>query len=199
MLIENLFSTQLQISLMEFEQAISDGTQSLQHCLAVYNNTFAIIDHLVRYQKIASVLPRFSQKSAEFRALDVAMGNLKELRNQHQHINNDIVNDFTGPLLGSINWARGRMQYITLFHDIGRKRSSPSIVFDMEVGEWLHDYCYIFNQETHDLSGAITGVKSHHSFIAEKVHLEVGGKPYNPSEHFVAMRFEISNPGDNET
>src|SRR5438093_13660472 len=71
----------------EFENAISENQQALVHVLDVYNFVFALIDHLVRYHKIATVLPRLNHKLPPFRALQSSVGDFKEIRNQFQHIN----------------------------------------------------------------------------------------------------------------
>lgn len=91
LLMEHLIETRGRV-LREFEHAIEEKRQTLDHVLDVYNYVFALIDHLVRYEKIAFVLPRLNQKTAEYRALGDAMGQIKDIRNQLQHINNDIEN-----------------------------------------------------------------------------------------------------------
>lgn len=57
------------ITLKEFEQALAEKRQSISQVLSVYNYIFALIDNLVRYQKIASVIPRLSQKKKNFKIL----------------------------------------------------------------------------------------------------------------------------------
>jgi hypothetical protein len=130
-------------ALEALEQAIGTKTAQLNHVLAVFGYVFALIDDLVRYQKIVFSLPVFSQKSPECRALNAAMGELKEVRNQLQHINNDIENEQSGPLLGAVCWIKGRSQFIASFNDISRRRSTPGIVLDTQTGKYLHEFCYV--------------------------------------------------------
>ncbi len=73
LLTDHLIDTQRPL-LQGFEHAIDEGQQTLNHVLDVYNYVFGLIDHLVRYQKIAMSLPRLNQTSAEHRALNLAMG-----------------------------------------------------------------------------------------------------------------------------
>ncbi|HXC41862.1 MAG TPA: hypothetical protein VN667_23240, partial [Burkholderiales bacterium] len=128
-----------------FEASLSGGTQNLGNVLGVYNYVFALVDHLVRYEKIASGIPKLNQKSAEFRSLDTAMGDLKEIRNQLQHINNDVENTYSGPLLGAVCWVSEKKQYIACLNDVGRERSSPGIILDTHRGAYLQDFCYVYD------------------------------------------------------
>lgn len=174
-------------TLAAFQRAIEERQQELSHVLAVYNYVFALIDHLVRYEKIAFSIPRLNQKSAEYRAFREAMGNLKEIRNQLQHINNDIENENSGPLLGTVCWVSNNNQYIASFHDIGRKRSSPGIVMDTQTGSYLHEFCYVYNDIYYDLGGAIAGMRTFNDFISAKIRIEIDGKPYETKDHFLAL------------
>jgi hypothetical protein len=190
LLTDHLVETRSRV-LTEFEKAIAEERQTLDHVLDVYNFVFALIDHLVRYQKIASVLPRLSQKSPPFRALGAAMGDLKEIRNQLQHINNDIENDYSGPLLGAVCWISEQKQFIASFHDIGRSRSSPGIILDTRTGKYAQEFCYVYNGVYHDLARAIEGMHTFNTFINSLVSVEIDGKPYDPKEHFMALCIEF--------
>ncbi len=61
LLTEHLVETQGS-ALAEFEQALVEKRERLSYVLDVYNDVFSLIDHLVRYQKIAFGLPRLNQK-----------------------------------------------------------------------------------------------------------------------------------------
>ena len=102
MLIDRHVATQSLI-LGDFEKSVSGATQSVAEVLDVYNYVFSLIDHLVRYQKITSNIPKFNQKTAEYKTLEIALSGLKDIRNQFQHINNHIENKFSGSLLVSIS------------------------------------------------------------------------------------------------
>lgn len=185
--------------LREFEHAIEEKRQALDHVLDVYNYVFALIDHLVRYEKIAFVLPRLNQKTAEYRALGDAMGDIKDIRDQLQHINNDIENDYTGPLLGAVCWVSGQRQLIASFHDIGRPRSSPGIIFDTRTGTYAQEFCYVYNDKYHDLGRAIEGVRTFNDFVNSQVRVEVDGKQYDPKDHFAALCIELRIPPEDLT
>jgi hypothetical protein len=159
--------------LREFENAISEQRETLDHVLDVYNFVFALIDHLVRYHKIATVLPRFNQREAQFRNLRAALDDFKDIRNTFQHINNDIENDNSGPLLGAVCWISEQMQFIASFHDIGRQRSSPGIVLDTTTGKFVHEFCYVYNDKYYDLARAINAVRSFNDFINSRVKVEI--------------------------
>lgn len=190
LLTDQLIKTRSHV-LREFEHAIEEKRQALDHVLDVYNYVFALIDHLVRYEKIAFVLPRLNQKAAEYRALGDAMGDIKDIRDQLQHINNDIENDYTGPLLGAICWLSGQRQFIASFHDIGRPRSSPGIILDTRTGTYAQEFCYVYNDKYHDLGRAIEGLRTFNKFVNSGVRVEVDGKQYDPKDHFLAIYIEI--------
>lgn len=177
--------------LQEFEHALTQKQENLNHVLDVYNYVLGLIDYIVRYQKIAMVLPRLSQTTPDYRALNNAMGDLKEIRNQIQHINNDIDNDNAGPLLGAVCWASGQRQYMASFHDIGRKRSSPGLTFDSQTGMHIQEFTYVYNEVHHDLGKAIEGMGTFDKFLNSVVPMEVDGKPYNPNDHFAALAFDF--------
>lgn len=180
--------------LLDFEQAIDEQRPSLSYVLDVYNYVFALVDHLIRYEKIAFSLPRLNQKSAEYRALSLAMGTLRDIRNQFQHINNDIENNYTGPLLGAVCWISGQRQLIASFPDIGRSRTFPGIVFDFQTGQYFQSFCYIYNETYYDLGRAIEGMQIFDHFVSSKVRIEVDGKLYETKDHFIALRTEFRHP-----
>lgn len=174
-----------------FEQAIEEQQQGLPHVLAIYNCVFALVDHLVRYEKIAFSIPRLNQKGAEYRAFGAAMGNLKDIRNQLQHINNEIENDDSGPLLGAVCWISKGDQFLVSFNDVGRERTSPGIVLDTHTGQYLHEFCYVYNDVYHDLGAAIAGMRAFNKYVSSQVHVEIDGKPYDPKDHFVALKIKF--------
>lgn len=178
-------------ALNSFEQAVNEGLQGLNHVLSVYNYVFSLIDHLARYQKIAHSIPRLSKKDPAYRALDCAMGNLKDIRNQLQHINNDIENEFSGPLLGAVCWASGQKYFLASLHDIGRERSSPGLIFDTRTSTFTQKFCCVYNGEYHDLEQAIKGARDFSEFVNSKVDIRVDGKQYDPKQHFVALAVEF--------
>jgi len=183
----------------EFERAIEETQQTFDHVLDIYNYVFALIDHLVRYEKIAFVLPRLNQKTAEYRALSDAMGDIKDIRDQLQHINNDIENDYRGPLLGAVCWVSAQRQFIASFHDIGRPRSSPGIILDTRTGTYAQQFCYVYNDKYHDLGRAIDGVRTFNKFVNSQVRVEVDGKQYDPKDHFAAICIELRIPAEDLT
>ncbi len=182
--------------LHEFEKA---EKTTLDHVLDVYNYVFALIDHLVRYQKIASTLPRFSKKSAEYRSFNTSMGELKDIRNQFQHINNDVENNYTGPLLGAVCWISSNTEFLASLNDVGRSRSFPSMSFDTQTGTYSHEFCYTYNDKYHDLGGAIKGARTFNQFVKSKVRIEIDGKPYNSKNHFMALRMSMVEAPETET
>jgi hypothetical protein len=185
-------------ALREFEIAVTAGQQQVNHVIEVYNFAFALIDHLVRYQKIAHSIPKLNQKNNNFRSLNAAMGELKEVRNQHQHLSNHIINNFTGPLLGSVSWASEQNNFIAAFQDIGRQRSFPGIAFDTHLGKFTHEFCYVYGEKYYDLKKAITGLHEFNEYIDSNVFVEADGKPFKPEDLFVALRmqFQVNQKGE---
>jgi hypothetical protein len=189
-LTEHLIANQSHI-LKDFEQAIQQKEQGIAHVLDVYNYVFALIDHLERYRKIALSIPKLNHKSPEYRALISAVGDVEAARHEIQHVNNQIENDYTGHVLGSIFWISGNKQYMAAFHDVGRERSAPGPIFDTQTGKFVHDFCYVYNEKYYDLQKAISGVKVFNQHINSRIKIQINGKDYNIKDHFSAMCAEF--------
>lgn len=199
-LIEHLINTQHHV-LQDFEHAIAKKEQALHHVLDVYNYAFGLIDHLERYRKIALSIPRLNHKEPECRSFIESMGAIRDVRDQLQHINNDIENDYTGPLLGSVCWTSEQKQFIAAFHDIGRQRSSPGLILDTRTGKYVHEFCFVYNEKYHDLQKAIEGVRAFNKYIKSKIQVQIDGKDYETKDHFSAICAEfkltpVMNNGD---
>jgi hypothetical protein len=180
------------VSLAKFEAAMLANSATVEHVLEVLVYVFALIDNLVRFQKIAASIPQLNHKKGkEPQALSSGMGDLKEVRNQHQHINNHILNDFTGPLLGTVSWISGSRNYIATFPDIGRERSIPSMVYDREESKFVNEFCYVFGEKYYDLQKAIQSMRNFGDHINRIVRIEANGVEMNPDEFFLALSMEF--------
>ncbi len=179
-----------ELVLRNFENAIAENKQSLEHVLEVYNYVLSLIDHIERFRKVAFNLPKLNHRDKEYRALQSAIGAFEDIRHKIQHINNEIENDYTGPLLGAVWWVNGNRQYNACFHDIGRERSSPGIVFGPD-GKALQRFCYVYNETYYDLDKAVEAAQVFDCFLAEKVQIQIDGRPYKVEEHFAAFCMEL--------
>jgi hypothetical protein len=171
----------------EFQDAVTQQKQSVEHVLDVLNFAFSLIDNLVKYQKIARSIPRLNQKSPEYRVLISSLGELTEIRNQHQHINRSILNNFTGPLLGTVSWAVGNANYTASFNDIGRERSVPGMAFDTQENRFVLEFCYVFGEKYHDLQKAINGMRNFNSYLDQTVVVSIDGALFKAEENYLAM------------
>ena len=178
-------------TLGDFEQAIAQGAQSIDHVLAVFNYCWALVDQLERYRKIASVVPKLNQKAAEFRAMEATLRPLTNVRNQFQHINNHIRNQNSGPLLGAVCWTKGTAQYIASLPDIGSTQSVPGISIDTKTGAFVHEFCYVYNDELFDLGAAINGMRLFQQYIDALVQIKVDDLDFIQRQHFIAMRADF--------
>jgi hypothetical protein len=183
------------LALIEFENYLENtGSIEIDNVISVLNYAHGLIDHLVRFEKIARSVPRISQKSTEFRKFREAMGSLVDARNQIQHINRNAVNNYTGPLLGSVSWISTGVNYTAGFSDVGRERSVPGLVYDTKEKRFLSEFCYVFGETYHDLGKAIAGAHRYFENIFSQVNLEVDGKPYVSSNYLIALRYKIESP-----
>jgi hypothetical protein len=178
-------------ALAEFEISISSNSQRIEHVFSVFNYALALVDHLVRYRKIASAIPRISQKSNEFRALEKALNPLTNVRNQFQHINNHIANNNSGPLLGTVSWTSNKNQFIASFNDIGKQNTVPGIWIDTKTGNFGFTFCYIYNESYYDLEKAINGMRGFQTYINSICDVKIDGKDFIQEEHFTAMKIEF--------
>jgi hypothetical protein len=183
------------LSLIKFENSLENtGSVGITNVISVLNYAHGLIDHLVRFEKIARSVPKISQKGTEFRKFREAMGSLVDARNQIQHINRNTVNNYTGPLLGSVSWVSSGVNYTAGFSDVGRERSIPGLVYDTQEKRFLSEFCYVFGETYHDLGKAIAGVHRYFENIFLQVNLKVDGKPYASSNHLIALRYKIDLP-----
>jgi hypothetical protein len=191
-IIQHLSSKREPEVLKNIENEISSGSQTVQSLYPVYEYTFSLIDNLVRYQKILNVTPKVSQREKAIAKYNKVLEPLKQARNQIQHINNDIENSFSGPLLGSVCWNRGLTQYIVSLGDIGRSRSTPGIMLDTHTGEFVAELCYIYNETYHDLHKAVSETEEVHRWLTSAITITIDNAPYNPNSHFQALKVEFN-------
>lgn len=174
--------------LASFETAINKGKkQNFQHVLRVYELAFSIVDNIVRYEKVASILPRFNQKSAEFKLFSSRLKGMKELRNLLQHINSDIDTEFESPILGGLTWVSKGVNYIAAFNDIGEKRSIPGLVYDAKENRFTKEFCYVHNGKYYDLSTAIHGYRDYQKYVEKRCQVDLDGSKYKIDDHFIAV------------
>ena len=179
-------------SLNIFEETVNLSTTNVSHIADVLNYAHGIIDHAVRFYKIASSIPRLSQKTPEFRKFHDGVFGLVDARNQIQHINRDADNNFTGPLLGSVSWQKSGTNFIAGFSDIGRTRSVPGLVFDTQERKFVMDFAYVFGDKYHDLGRAIESISSYHAFVLSRVEISFGEKKYDIEQTKMALAFKFS-------
>lgn len=172
--------------LSTLERSISSAP--LDEVLDAYNYVLSLVEALARYQKTAFSIPRMNQKSAEYRAFAAAMGDIKDVRDQLQHLNNDIENENIGPLLGGIAWVTNKDNYLVALNDIGRKRSVPGIPYDTQEKKYVSNFCFTYGDKYYDLAKALDGLRAFHAYILRTVQIEIDGKPYVATEHFIAIR-----------
>lgn len=189
LLTDNLYARST--SLVDFELAIAEQRQGFKHVLDVYNFALALIDNMVRYLKVAHALPKLNQKGKEFRALSSAIGDFKKVRNTHQHLSNEVMSDISGPLLGSVTWARDEKNFIAALHDLNRNRSFPGLVYDRVERKFTQEFCYVYGETYYDLSAAMNAMRKFDVFIRSAVRVEIDGKVFRPEEHFCAICAEV--------
>jgi hypothetical protein len=197
LLTRHLVSTQ-GVIVPKLEESLRGGEQSFPEVLEIYNYVFALVDHLVRLQKIVASLPRLNKKDPEVLKFDAAMGGLKEIRNQFQHINNDIENAFTGPLLGAICWGRGPEQFVVSMNDIGRERSSELTSFDTWGAGFPEHFHYLYNGRSYDLQAAIDGTEAFWQWLDTKILVQVDGRKFDPASFSASLMLTIKPVQDHD-
>jgi hypothetical protein len=185
-ILERIYETAT-ITLERLQAAMNSGSTTLELVLDVYAQVLSLIDNFARYQKTATSLPRFNQRSAEHRALAAAMGSIVDARNQLQHLNNDIENDNQGPLLGGIAWVSTNRNYVISLNDVGRKRSVPGIAYDTRERRFVSDFCFTYGNTLFDLAKAMSGIRDFNKYVTGIVRIEIDGKPYIAEQHFMAV------------
>lgn len=174
-----------------FEDCFARGLPGLSDVVAVYEFAFALEDNVHRYFTIASSLPKFNQKSREFRQLTKKTNGIEDLRNLLQHLRGDIDTEFESPILGGVTWANGLTNYMACFHEIGDQRSVPGLVFDSVAGAFVQEFCYVHDGKYYDLALAIEGCREYQSHVESVAEVKIDGKPYRVDGHFMALKMEI--------
>jgi hypothetical protein len=194
-IIDYLFSQKEAEVLKSVEREISSGLPKVQSVYPVYEYVYSLIDNLMRYQKILNVTPKLNQKEQPISNFNLALSPLKEVRNNLQHINDNLKSSLSGPLLGSICWNRGLTQYIVSLSDVGRSRSVPGIVLDTQTGTFVAELCYVYNETYHDLHKAISETAAVHKWLSTVISMSIDNTPYDPNSHFQAIKLEFKlNP-----
>jgi hypothetical protein len=188
------------LSLQNFEIAVDKGEKAIENTLEVMNYAFSLIDSLVRFQKIAGYIPQINhRKSKECIALRAGMANLKDVRNQHQHLQNHILNNMPGPILGTVSWISQGGNYTATYQDIGRTRSFPTIVYDLKERKYIHDFCYIYGDVYHDLKKGISAMRDFSDYIRSIVKIELNGIQMETDDLVIAMRTQMAIKGPSRT
>ena len=177
--------------LREFEDAISKGSQTVSCVYPVYEYVFSLIDNLVRYHKILNSVPKVSQKDAIISSYNRLLAPLKEARNKLQHINRHLDNTFSGPLMGSICWNRESHQFIASLSDVAKPNSVAGVTLDTHTGKFVAQFVYIENDIHYDLHEITEATREVHEFVVNRFHVQIDGKPYDPSMHFQAFRIDF--------
>jgi hypothetical protein len=126
----------------------------IDEILKLYNYVILFVDLAVRIQKLAHALPRINHRSKEYRQFDDRLGELKDLRNRFQHINNEIDVDGHHHLLGAISFYADSRLYCVAFQDISRTRKSATLPFEITDEQKLkinHEFGYVLENKTFDI------------------------------------------------
>lgn len=177
--------------LREFEDAISKGDQTVSCVYPVYEYVFSLIDNLVRYHKILNSVPRVSQKDAIVSSYNRLLAPLKDARNKLQHINRDLGNTFSGPLMGSICWNQGSYQFVASLSDAAKANSVAGVALDTHTGMFVAQFVYIDNETHYDLRQITAATREVHEFVVNRFDVQIDGKPYDPSMHYQAFRIDF--------
>lgn len=189
---EQVSKYRVQRVLRSFEKSADNKSSSLKDIVRVYEMVFSLVDNIVRYEKIACVLPRMSQRTDEFKLFSNRLSGLKDLRNLLQHINGDIDTEFESPILGGVSWARGNANYIAAFVDMESK-SLPGLPYDLQELKYAKQFCFVHNDKYYDLGNAIIGYRDYHAYVKKNFRLEVDGKPYLIEKHILAFKTELKS------
>jgi hypothetical protein len=155
LLLENHHENQ-DSTISAIEQAIEDGKEDkLKEILSLFNYVLLFVDLAVKIQKIALKIPKINQKGPEYRSFTRSLGELKELRNKFQHINDNVASTSSSHMLGTISWYSGSKIYSASLQDLSRTRNGYSMPIEVTEDKKLkvhHDFCYMLENDTFDLN-----------------------------------------------
>jgi hypothetical protein len=163
-----------------FEASMPTQENGFQGVFDIYNYAFALLDAVVRYHKMAHSLPGVSKKEVLYRRLDKAIDHFKGARNQIQHLDNDVVNEFSGPLMGAVTWPNDVTNYSAVLNDVGRERKIGLLAFDTVEGKFVNGFCYVYNDKYYDLDAAVSAINTFHADLMSRMVLKVGETDFDP-------------------
>lgn len=190
-LFEELYLNQKAV-LREYELAYNSNSLEVSHVLRVYNHVFSLIDHIERYRKISQSVPKLNKRSLHYRKLSASISKFSDARNIVQHLNNSILNEFSGSLLGSIFWLSNNQVYTICLHDLGRERYE-NLAVNIVPHASIHKFCYVHNGKFYELSQAIEAIKEFDLYIRSEIEIQVENKEFDVRDHFISLVVEVIN------
>lgn len=170
-----------------FEASMPTREDEFQGVFEVYNYVFALLDAVVRYHKMAHTMPAFNKRDPLYRRLDEAVDHFKDARNQIQHLNNDVANDFSGPLMGAVTWPNGVQNYNAVFNDVGRVRQIGLLIFDTAKDQFVNGLCYVYNDKYYDLDAALAAIRTFHADLTSRFSLKAGEVDFDQLSNIAAF------------
>lgn len=179
------------VRLRALESAMLSGTQDVQQIADLYNYIFLIIDHICRFQKVALRLPKEVSKSKEYKECMRALSVFYSTRNNFQHIDEKIDNEWSGPLLGAICWVSDGRHFLISFNDVNRVRSSPTLILDAREGIFTRTFAYVCNDTYYDIGDAIERIETFMNFFQKTIHFSRDEREINIRDDYLAVTLDF--------
>lgn len=80
---------------------------------------------------------------------------------------------------------------MVILNDVCRIRDSHSIVFNWEAASFKHEFCYVYNDQYHDLKKATQEAGRLLCFANSRANEILGGFTFDENACFTALGFEI--------
>lgn len=178
------------------EQCNSGKNVEYFEVIAAMSAITAVIDALARTLKVSRKLSALNQKGTEFKSYIASQDWVIDARNMVQHINEEVKNSNTGPILGSLIWANGSSHYLLSLSSSFPGEEVPGLVIDTHTGKTLMDLAYVYNDRYLDIPRAFSGAMEFSKYVKSGFVLkDENGNTQELVDNHIFVKMDISLAG----
>ena len=178
------------------EKCKSGASVEYFEVIAAMSAITGVIDALARTLKVSRKLSSLNQKGVEFKLYIASQDWVIEARNKVQHINDEIRNNNTSPVLGSLIWANGTSHYLLSLSSPFPGEKIPGLVIDTYTGQTLMELAYVYNERYLDIPRAFEGAMEFSNYIKNAcVTKDEHGNIQELVDNYIFTKMDISLSG----
>ena len=178
------------------EKSKSGASVEYIEVIAAMSAITGVIDALARTLKVSRKLSSLNQKGVEFKFYISSQDWVIDARNKVQHINDEIKNNNTGLILGSLIWANGTSHYLLSLNSPFPGEQIPGLVIDTHTGKTLMELAYVYNERYLDIPRAFDGAMEFSKYVKSGfVAKDENGNIQELADNHIFAKMDISLSG----